>query len=63
MKTLIKEIRAAKRISQETLAKSAGISRTYLSRIEACESIPSVAVAQSIAKALGSTVDAIFFYN
>lgn len=61
MKTLIKETRVAQRITQEQLAKSAGISRTYLSQIESCESVPSVAVAQSIAKALNSSTDALFF--
>lgn len=61
MKTLIKETRVAQRITQEQLAKNAGISRTYLSQIEACESVPSVAVAQSIAKALNASTDELFF--
>lgn len=61
MKTRIKELRAANSMTQAKLAELAGISRTHLSEIESCKTIPSITVAQSIAKALKSTVDQVFF--
>jgi molybdate-binding protein/DNA-binding XRE family transcriptional regulator len=46
--------------TQGDLARSAGVSRQALLAIEASRSTPSVAVAMRVARALGSTVDALF---
>lgn len=46
--------------SQTDIAKACGITRAYYSRIENGQRIPSLAVAQKIARELGSTVDYLF---
>lgn len=61
MRNLIKEKRSKKRLTQEELAKMANISRPHLAEIENGNAIPSILVAQRIAKALKSKVDNIFF--
>lgn len=61
MRNSIKEKRSKKRLTQEELAKMAKISRPHLAEIENGNAIPSILVAQRIAKALKSKVDNIFF--
>ena len=60
MRNSIKEKRSKKRLTQEELAKMAKISRPHLAEIENGNAIPSILVAQRIAKALKSKVDNIF---
>ena len=50
---LVKEIRNSLGISQEELAYRANVHRTYISMIERCLKIPTLATAEDIAKALG----------
>jgi len=47
-------------VTQADLARSAGVSRQALLAVEANRAVPSVAVAMRIARALESTVDALF---
>ena len=47
------EIRVSLGLSQGALAREAGISRSYLSEIESGEKTPRMAVARSLAMALG----------
>lgn len=61
MQNSIKERRKKACLTQEELAKKANISRTHLAAIENGNAIPSVLVAQKIAKALKTRVDSIFF--
>lgn len=53
----IKEIREAACMSQEELAKKANVNRVSISRYEAGERIPSLAIAAKIARALNCTLD------
>lgn len=59
----IKELRAKRNLTQESLAKKAKISRTHLAEIENGKAIPSVIVAQNIAKVLKVKIENIFFDN
>ena len=61
MQNSIKERRKKACLTQEELAKQANLSRTHLAEIENGNAIPSVLVAQKIAKALKTRVDSIFF--
>lgn len=61
MQNSIKERRKKACLTQEELANKANVSRTHLAEIENGNAIPSVLVAQRIAKALKTRVDNIFF--
>ena len=61
MSNIIKKKRLEKGISQENLANMANISITHLAEIENGNAVPSILVAQRIAKALKTKVDDIFF--
>jgi molybdate-binding protein/DNA-binding XRE family transcriptional regulator len=56
----LRECRAAAGLTQAQLADRAGISRTAVTAIEARRALPSVAAALALAKALDTTVEAIF---
>jgi len=56
----IRETRAARGLTQSELARRAGISRQALSAVEAGAYQPSVAVALSLARELGTTVESLF---
>ncbi|MGG5376053.1 hypothetical protein IGI57_002561 [Enterococcus sp. DIV0213j] len=60
MSNKVREVRLKKNITQTKLAEMAKISRPYLADIEKGDSNPSAQIAISIAKALGTTVEAIF---
>jgi XRE family transcriptional regulator, regulator of sulfur utilization len=49
----VKTLRAKAGMSQQALADKAGISRTYLARLEGARHDPTLAVLEKIAKALG----------
>ena len=53
--------RAEKDISQEELAKLAGVSRQTISSIETCQYIPSALLAFIIAQKLEKPVEELFF--
>jgi len=48
----LKEIRRKKKVTAETLAKKVGVDRTYISKIENTDYLPSYAVLRKIAKEL-----------
>lgn len=52
----IKALRKRKRMSQAALAAAAGISRTYLARLETSRQDPTLSTLEKIAKALGVSV-------
>ncbi len=56
----VREIRAAAGLTQATLAKLSGISRTAVTAIEGGRLVPSVAAAIAIAETLGTTVEELF---
>lgn len=60
MQNRIKFYRKGLRMAQEDLAVNAGISRPFLSTVETGSAVPSVKVAQAIARALGQSVDDLF---
>ena len=60
MKNKIKALRAEKQITQEQLAKKAGISRTTLAMIENEKAVPDGKTIAALVKALGVSADAIF---
>jgi transcriptional regulator with XRE-family HTH domain len=52
----LKQVRTAKKLSQATLAKRAGLSREYVLRLEAGQQDPSLSTLTALAKALGVPV-------
>lgn len=60
LSTTLRAERAARRLSQEKLASLAGVSRQAYAAIEAGRSGPSAEVALRLARALGTTVEALF---
>ena len=48
----LKRLRKLRKMSQEALAKKAGISRTYLARIETARQDPTLSTIEKLAKAL-----------
>jgi transcriptional regulator with XRE-family HTH domain len=52
----LKMLRMAQGVSQQTLAKKAGITREYVSKLEAGRYDPTISVVQRLAKALKVTV-------
>ena len=56
----LRQARRATGLSQESLARSASISRQAYGAIEAGRSVPSTEVALRLARALGATVEALF---
>jgi DNA (cytosine-5)-methyltransferase 1 len=60
MVSKVKEIRKEKQITQDYLARMAGISRKYLSLIETNKATPSVDIAVRIADGLSVNIDKIF---
>lgn len=56
----IAELRTARGVSAESLAKSVGISRGYLSRVENGRQVPSLVILDSIAQQFGIELGAFF---
>jgi len=56
----IKRFRLDRKFTQQELADSAGITKSYLSKIENSDSSPPVSTLINIAKALGVNLDAFF---
>ena len=49
----LKRLREAKGWTQTRLARESGVSQTYISELEAGKSIPTIVIAQKLARALG----------
>ena len=52
----LKALREKRQLSQEALARKAGISRTYLARLETARQDPTLSTLEKLAKALGVKV-------
>lgn len=60
MKTKIKELRKANRISQEELALAVGTTRQTITSIETGKYVASLPLAYRIAKYFGMTIEEVF---
>ena len=60
MQNCIRELRRQKGISQEALAKACGVTRQTVNAIENNKYDPTLSLAFSLARELGTTVDALF---
>jgi len=58
--TAIKKLRLSKKISQETLALSAGVDRSYLGRVERGDNNVAVLTLHRIAHSLGVSLTELF---
>ena len=56
----LKTFRERCNISQETLARAADVSTSYVQKLEAGEHEPSLGVARRLVKVLGAELDAVF---
>jgi transcriptional regulator with XRE-family HTH domain len=56
MATRIKSLRERRGMTQEQLAEKAGVSRTYLARLETARQDPTLSTLEKLAKALGVKV-------
>jgi transcriptional regulator with XRE-family HTH domain len=56
----VRELRALAGLSQDDLAESTGLFRTYMSRIETGRANPTVTVVRKLALALGVTAGVLF---
>lgn len=63
MENKIKLLRTQQGLSQEKLAIATGVTRQTINAIEAAKYDPSLALAFSLAKVLGTTVDDLFGGN
>lgn len=61
--TRIKEYRARYSFTQEVLAQKVGVSRETINYLEKGKYNPSLKLAFSIAKALGTTIDELFIFK
>jgi transcriptional regulator with XRE-family HTH domain len=59
----VRELRVARRMSQEELADRAGMHRTYLGGIERGERNPSLKNITAVARALGVSLSELFSFN
>jgi transcriptional regulator with XRE-family HTH domain len=55
----LREAREAKGMTQETLAKKAGVSRAYLSRLEMGRHDPPLSRVRKLARALGVKIETL----
>ena len=63
MKNRIEEIRNAKGIRQEELAKKLGVSRQTISSLENGRYNPSILLAHKIAELFGMTIEEVFIFE
>ena len=61
MKNTIRERRKARGLSQEELARQCGVSRQTINAIEKGEYNPTINLCRAICKALGKTLDELFW--
>ncbi|MDD4902316.1 MAG: helix-turn-helix transcriptional regulator [Patescibacteria group bacterium] len=62
MENRIKELRAKHNLTQESLAKKAGVRRETIVFLEAGKYNPSLKLAHDVAKVLGTTIDQLFIF-
>lgn len=62
-RTKIKELRARDNLTQEELARLAGVRRETIIYIEKGKYNPSLRLAHDIAKALRTTIDGLFIFE
>jgi putative transcriptional regulator len=62
-KTRIKELRARYDLTQEDLAKKVGVRRETVLYLEKGRYNPSLTLAHDVAKALKTTIDALFIFE
>ena len=63
LKNLIEEIRSAKGLRQEELAKAMGVSRQTISSLENGRYNPSILLAYKIARYFGLTIEEVFIFE
>ncbi|MFF9322904.1 helix-turn-helix domain-containing protein [Streptomyces sp. NPDC014735] len=56
----VRQLRKERLMTLETLAERAGVTKSYLSKVERGQSVPSIAVSASLAKALDVPLDNLF---
>ena len=59
----VKQLREAKGMPQAELAKSAGVTQSFISDLESNKKFPSMPTMTKIAKMLGVTVNDLFEYE
>lgn len=60
MKNNIRVLRASRKMTQEELARLAGVSRQTINAMESSRYVPSTILALKVAHIFGSTVDEVF---
>jgi putative transcriptional regulator len=63
LRTRLKEVRTAQGFTQAELAVRVGVSRKTINTVENGVFVPSTVLALSLAEALGTTVEALFFLD
>lgn len=63
MKNRIEEIRKARDVNQEELAKALGVSRQTISSLENGRYNPSIELAYKLSKYFGMTIEEIFIFE
>lgn len=63
MKTRIPELRRARRISQEELARAVGVTRQTITSIEVGKYVASLPLAYKIARYFGLTIEEVFDFS
>lgn len=58
--SLVRELRSARKLSQEGFAYRCGISRTYMTHIEKGDKLPSIDVVARIARGLEVEISSLF---
>ena len=63
MKTRIRELRKARKLSQEELADAVGTTRQTITSIEVCKYTASLPLAYKIARFFGLTIEEVFDFS
>ena len=63
MKNRIEEIRKARGMNQEELAKALGVSRQTISSLETGRYTPSIEMAYKLSKYFGMTIEEVFIFE
>ncbi len=63
MKNRIEEIRKARGVNQEELAKALGVSRQTISSLENGRYNPSIELAYKLSKYFGMTIEEVFIFE
>ena len=63
MKNRIEEIRKARGVNQEELAKALGVSRQTISSLEYGRYNPSIELAYKLSKYFGMTIEEVFIFE